>query len=359
MQPVAGSPPRPFGQQSTEAQIQLAMERSKATAAQEQQDADRLNAALAMSRQDALAQQSHSRGAPQTQSEKDLQRAIELSRASYTQEEQMRQALAASRKLAEEKERENVSANLEQLRTALALSKSMSEWAPPPTWAKGVGTAFEALELHGAPSGGTGGGVWTPITHPDIIDMLGRLCACNPIEEVEYTVSGRLHKTTMRSDGMLAQVEVASGAVQLLRLVPFFFEFEASRGVWQAFTGPEAITALTAILASSKPRTYKCTTNLGEQSYETSLMNEQGMMLQRNLQSGTTRSVRATPVGPDGQPHFEYLEREKNWKPGLSNWSPVNDEVARMLALCAAGTATLLWSGTAPLQGDADRRWLH
>ena len=158
----------------------------------------------------------------------------------------------------------------------------------------------------------------------------------------------------MRSDGMLAQVEVASGAVQLLRLVPFFFEFEASRGVWQAFTEPEAITALTAILASSKPRTYKCTTNLGEQSYETSLMNEQGMMLQRNLQSGTTRSVRATPVGPDGQPHFEYLEREKNWKPGLSSRAQSTTRWRACSRLSRRGTATALWSRTAPTTLTAD-----
>ena len=33
-------------------------------------------------------------------------------------------------------------------------------------------------------------------------------------------------------------------------------------------------------------------------------------MLQTNDQSGTTRAVRASPVGPAGAPHFEYLEQK-------------------------------------------------
>ena len=60
-------------------------------------------------------------------------------------------------------------------------------------------------------------------------------------------------------------------------------------------------------------------------------------MLQTNSASGTTRQLRASPVGPDGKPHFEVLEAEVDWRPGLSNWSPVSEEAARMLHACAAG----------------------
>lgn len=306
---LAGSPPRPLMQQSTEQQIIIAMELSKKTAAEEQQSEEMLQRAIALSRDKARPA-----AAPGINRQ--------------TSEEQLQYALQLSRELA--KGRSHVSAvqaNVDQLRTAMALSLSMTSWAPPPFWAKGVGTAFEELVAGG----------WHPVTHPDIIDMLGRLTACNPIREVEYTVDGKACKTTMRDDGLLSQVEMATGAIRLLRLVPFFFQVEVSKGHWKAITAPEAITALTTVLASSMPHSYRCATDAGEQRYTTSLANEQGLMLQRNDQTGTTRSVRASPVGPDGRPHFEYLESAVDWKPGLSNWSPVSDEIARMLALCAAG----------------------
>ena len=65
--------------------------------------------------------------------------------------------------------------------------------------------------------------------------------------------------------------------------------------------------------------------------------NEQGLVLQTNLTSGTTRTVRVSPVGPDGAPHFEVLAQESGWKPGLAAWVPVDDAFAQMLAACAAG----------------------
>ena len=106
---------------------------------------------------------------------------------------------------------------------------------------------------------------------------------------------------------------------------------------WLSISEPEAITALTAVLASSAPRKYTCQTNVGPQTYEATLINEQGLVLQTNLTSGTTRTVRVSPVGPDGAPHFEVLAQESGWKPGLAAWVPVDDAFAQMLAACAAG----------------------
>ena len=277
-----GSPPRPLMQQSTEHQIATALELSKQTAAEEQQSKEMLQRAIALSRDEAQPAAVVPPSIDRQTSEQQLQRALQLSR------ELAREHCNVTA----------VQANVDQLRTAMALSLSMTSWAPPPFWAKGVGTAFEELVAGG----------WHPVTHPDIIDMLGRLTACNPIREVEYTVDGKACKTTMRDDGLLSQVEMATGAIRLLRLVPFFFQVEVSKGHWKAITAPEAITALTTVLASSMPHSYRCATDAGEQRYTTSLANEQGLMLQRNDQTGTTRSVRASPVGPDGRPHFEYLE---------------------------------------------------
>jgi hypothetical protein len=335
------SGPPPLTQQSTEERINIALARSVETLQEDTHLADQLQTAMHISREDALRQQSEANlrqameqskvDALRHQSVANLRKAIEQSHM----DEQMRIVMAESRRLALQQSlraSSNISANVEQLQTAIALSQSLSEnkaWTPPPTWAKGVGTAFEIL---------SGSNTWTPITHPDIIDQLGRLAACNPVTEVEYSAGGATYKTTMRDDGMLSQLDPATGATQLLRLVPFFFEYEASRGQWKAVTQPEAIHALTAVLASSMPRTYRCSTELGEQRYTTKLVNEQGLMLQRNNSSGTTRAVRATPVGPDGAPHFEYLEHAQHWRsPGLSSWSPVSREAARMLARCAAG----------------------
>ena len=141
----------------------------------------------------------------------------------------------------------------------------------------------------------------------------------------------------MRGDGMISQLEIGSGATSLVRLVPFFFEYEAGPGRWVAITEPEALTALTALLSSSSGKAYSCTTPKGVHTYRAELANEQGLVLQTNTASGTMRSVRASPVGPDGAAHFEFLEEETNWRPGLSNWSPVASEITPMIAGVAAG----------------------
>ena len=49
------------------------------------------------------------------------------------------------------------------------------------------------------------------------------------------------------------------------------------------------------------------------QTYEAQCIDEKGLLLQRNVQSGTLRRIRATPVGPDGMPHFEYLDNGDVW----------------------------------------------
>ena len=49
------------------------------------------------------------------------------------------------------------------------------------------------------------------------------------------------------------------------------------------------------------------------QTYEVQCIDEKGLLLQRNVQSGTLRRIRATPVGPDGMPHFEYLDNGDVW----------------------------------------------
>ena len=317
--PSAGSPPRP----------QLQAPGSKT--AEERQ----LQQAMAESQQMA-------------QEEAELQRAIAASKATappprpqppmirqQTSGEELRRALALSREMATNRaQRSAVTSHMDDLERAIANSKQ--HWSPPTTWAKGVGTAFECLQIVG---GDGGGNVWTPIVHPDIIDQLGRLCACNPVSEVDYSVDGVRHKTTMRDDGMLMQKEMDSSRQTLLRLVPFFFEYREDDGSWCPIQEPEAITALTAVLATSKNHVYKCQTkDHGPQMYEASLVNEQGLMLQSNIATDNPpRQLRATPVGPDGQPHFEFLEAEVNWKPGLSNWSAVPREINAMLAACAAG----------------------
>ena len=283
----AGAPPQPVAQQPSQLQLAAALEASKQTAAQEKKNEEDLQAALAMSSATAAsaAVQPAARAPPRLQTQ--------------TSEEQLQTALALSRSLAAESAAA-VKANVQQL--VEAVKRSTEDWAPPPTWAKGVGTAFELLDASS--------NTWAPITNPDLIDQLGRLAACNPITEVEYAVDGASYKTTMRDDGLLAQVEVEPNAgvstceekstphatrhtphatrharryalmlaralshphasssllpsfppsllpFPVIRLVPFFFEY-AEAGEWKPIVEPEALTALTAVLASSSSYNYQ------------------------------------------------------------------------------------------------------
>ena len=313
--------------QSTAADMERAIANSKATLEQEKQNAERLVQALAISR----AEEQRKKEADE------LAQALALSAATSappmlarqgTFEEELNRALAASREEAKQKAQAIASANIDQLRLAMALSRSKEQWSPPTTWAKGVGTAFEELV----------GGAWKPITHPDIIDQLGRLCAVNPITEVEYEVDGRTLTATMRDDGLVLQNDATTGQTTVVRLAPFFFEYRESGTTWKPITEPESLTALTAVLASSKARSYAVATDMGRQDYEASLANEQGLIFQTNVSTGTMRELRVSPIGSGGKPHFEYLADEVDWKPGLSNWEPIgSEEVCNIMAACAGG----------------------
>ena len=70
------------------------------------------------------------------------------------------------------------------------------------------------------------------------------------------------------------------------------------------------------MLVSSATKTYTVASGHGGshgQTYEVQCIDEKGLLLQRNVQSGTLRRIRATPVGPDGMPHFEYLDNGDVW----------------------------------------------
>ena len=146
-------------------------------------------------------------------------------------------------------------------------------------FAKGVGTAFEFLDEHN---------VWQSITDHYIINQLGQLCGHNTIYEARYRAGPNSYCTTQGPDGTLSQVNTATGVRRLVRLVPFFFEFEEGPRHWLPVTAPEALMALTAVLASSKMMSYKATSaaNGYVGSYESSLLNEQGLIQQRSEPDG-------------------------------------------------------------------------
>lgn len=243
--------------------------------------------------------------------DKELQAALAYSR--FTAEEEVRAHAQPTGLLRQSSE--------DELQAALALSRTMQ--GAPTVWLKGVGTAFEALYERS----------WAPVTEKHMVDPLGRLCADKTLDRVEYMVAGRAVRTTILESGLLSQVDVQNGSKVVLRLVPFFFEYEERDFAWRPIVEPEAITALTAVLATSEPKSYVS----GGASYVAQLVNEQGLILQRDVASGATCELRVTPIGPDGSPHFEYLEAEVDWKPGRSTWQPVAPQAVGMLAACAAG----------------------
>jgi len=132
---------------------------------------------------------------------------------------------------------------------------------------------------------------------------------------------------------VLTQTNVSTGMQRPIRLVPFFFEYEDGQR-WSAVTDHPAIVALTALLASSRHKRYVAPTPLGQQSYEAVLRDECGLIAQFNLASGKERRIRPTPVGPDGEQHFEYLETKR---PSGSDWNRVAGSCVKQLAAVAAG----------------------
>ena len=190
-------------------------------------------------------------------------------------------------------------------------------------WAKGVGTAFEFLNEQRQ---------WQLISDREIINKLGQLCAKNNTKEVLYTAGSNTYSTTQGNNGLLSQKNVATGVTRTVRLVPFFFEFEEGPRHWLPVTDPDACMALTAVLASSTAKTYQATSAATAQrhSYEAQLIDDMGLILQRNVQTGKLRRVRPTPIGPDGKPHFEFLENGHVW-------TTVDEVCVRILAVAATG----------------------
>ena len=194
-------------------------------------------------------------------------------------------------------------------------------------WAKGVGTSFEFLDDKNA---------WQLITDRYVIDQLGRLCSHNNTTEVSY--DGRAmgngqqqYRAKQEPDGMIVQRNVATGKQRSIRLVPFFFEFEEGQHHWKPVVDPEALVSLTAVLASSINKTYKYTSqsNGYQGEGEGVLIGEKGLIEQRNIRTQRKRRIRPSPVGPDGKPHFEFLDND--------GWKPVPEACVKQLAAVAAG----------------------
>jgi hypothetical protein len=201
-------------------------------------------------------------------------------------------------------------------------------WRVERVRAKGVGSAFERLDVHRK---------WQPITDVEVINQLGRLCAGPDTGEVEYTdsrVTGnqftRLY-ATQTPEGLIKERHREAEGDSMIRLLPYFFEFENGPRDWKPCTEPDACIALTAVLVSSATKTYKVTSpDAGEQSYEAQCIDERGLLLQRNINTRRLRRIRATPVGPDGQPHFEFADDS-----GL--WQPVDPVCVKILANATTG----------------------
>ena len=203
----------------------------------------------------------------------------------------------------------------------VAMMSSEKAVAVPGGGMKGVGAAFEFLD---------GKRQWKLITDRYTIDQLGRLCS-GVAGQVDYQAGSKKYITTQAADGTISQVNAATGYRRPVRLVPFFFEFEDLRSrTWKPVTEPEALTALTAVLASSQQKTYSL--EVSKQDYTATLLNEQGLIQQRNTKSGKKRRIRSSPVGPDGQPHFEY----RNGPVGSADWKSVSPICLKQLAAVAA-----------------------
>ena len=110
-------------------------------------------------------------------------------------------------------------------------------------------------------------------------------------------------------------------------------------------SAPEALTALTAVLASSRLKAYR-TTNAqgGTFDYEAILLNEQGLIQQCNLSTNKKRRVRCTPIGPDGEAHFEF----RKGPIGSADWREVSPSCVGQLRAVAAGRGESHYTITYP-----------
>ena len=201
-------------------------------------------------------------------------------------------------------------------------------------WAQGVGTSFEFLDDSQR---------WQPIVDPYVINKLGELCAHNSTTLVTYKnfANGQSYRAVQDPDGLIAQTNVRTNAERHIRLVPHFFEFEEGPKDWRPVTDPEALMALSAVLASSLPKryTYTSATTGYRGSAESSLVDARGLIEQRNVQTQKKRRIRCTPVGPDGAPHFEFHDTKDVWR-------AVSPCCVKQLAAVAAGRGDAFYSVT-------------
>ena len=251
--------------------------------------------------------------------------------------------------------------------------------------AKGVGMAFQFLNDQRN---------WQMISEEHVIRALGMLCSDRGSEmrEVHYSSRGNNYRATQGRDGNISQTNSATNVQRNVRLVPFFFEcvlrtraccahgllepqppldiysmrpgcaiapsgicsrtipvplrrFEEGPRLWKPVSAPEALTALTAVLASSRLKAYR-TTNAqgGTFDYEAILLNEQGLIQQCNLSTNKKRRVRCTPIGPDGEAHFEFREGPV----GSADWREVSPSCVGQLRAVAAGRGESHYTITYP-----------
>jgi hypothetical protein len=118
-------------------------------------------------------------------------------------------------------------------------------WRTDRVRAKGVGSAFERLDENRK---------WQPIEDVATINALGKLCSGPDSAEVEYargTLGVPNCRATQTKEGLIKETVTDSGSVtgteSMVRLVPFFFEFENGPRDWQPCTDPVACMALTAV----------------------------------------------------------------------------------------------------------------
>lgn len=156
---------------------------------------------------------------------------------------------------------------------------------------------------------------WAPITDTNVVDSLGKLCSGKVEgEAVTYNSHGNTYRTTFGTDGFMQQMNTATGVQRPVRIVPFFFEYEESGGTgrWLPLTEAPALIALTAVLVSASEKKYLSLDTNGPRGtrfeYEAQLMTDNGLCVQRNVQTGKMRRIRPTPVGPDGGKYFEFKE---------------------------------------------------
>ncbi len=200
--------------------------------------------------------------------------------------------------------------------------------APAPALMHGVSAAFEFQDVDGS---------WKPITEPGLVLKLRTLCAKNDVHSVTYSYHQNQYRVQMQG-GALVQTNITTGTKRNLRLVAFNFEYREG-GRWHPFTDAPAIQALTSLLASAMPHKYW----INGVPYEATLLSNQGRILQKNLSTDLGCLVRASCIGPDGEPHFEYRDGDA----GNDDWKRVPDgppSQAMLAVVSGSGSGRMSYS---------------